>query len=263
MKIFFSILTFLFSSISFSQGTIEINDDKSSKEFYKNLGEAQNYYDIDSIQNLTEKTIRIWNGQEVFTINKNANYIRRFENLVTGASYLFTKSFNGETDSFNIDKIKKIKAYYNIDCLPIEIEIIEDNHYFIKVVGCNMEVVGLINSIYTNELKSGVENFIDKLPSGEYQNYLTTFIVNQPIKDNFSKSSFYKKIEIALLAKDIKIDNPTKQPLILINGKTAYFEDINSIDETKIKSFEIITENAEVIFGSRGEYGVILIDTKR
>lgn len=263
MKIIFSILTFLFSSVSFSQRIIEINDDNSSKEFYKNLGAAQNYYNIDSIQNLTEKTIRIWNGQEVFTFNKNANYVRRFKNIETGLSYLFSKSFNGELDSFNIEKTKKLDPYYYIDCFSIKIEIIENNHYFIKDVGCNKEVMGLINRLRSNEIKFDVEKFIEKLPSGEYQNYFTTFIVNQPIKDNFSKSNFYRKTEIALLAKGITIDNPTKQPLILINEKSAYLNDLNNLDETKIKSYKIITENPEVLFGSRAEYGVILISTKK
>ncbi len=263
MKIYFLILTFLFSTVTFSQKiTVEINDDNSSKDFYKSLKKVQKDYQIESLKNVNEKTIRIWKGQELFIFNKNSNYVRIFKNHKTGTSYLYKKSINGELDSFNVDKIKKLNAYYYIDCFPIAIEIIDSNNYFAKVVGCNKEIMTLINSLRTKYIESDIETFINTLPSGEYQDGMTTFIVNQAIQEDFSKTNLYKKIELELLVKEIKIENPTRQPLILINGKTAYFEDINKLDEAKLKSYKIISDKQKIVFGTSAEYGVIVIVTK-
>lgn len=261
MKVFTTILLLFATNFVLSQNLIEISNDKSTTDFYKNLGRSLKKHELDSIQNSNEKIIRIWKGQEVYTLKQNSNYQRIFTNQVNNSSYIYKKSFIEKFVDFNIVEIKNLNATYIIDCPPIAVEIVDNNHYFVKVVGCNKEILSIINSILNNEINNDIQKFIKNLPSGEYRNYMTTFTINQPIKRESDKTILYKQIESELVNKGLDINDPTRQPLIKINSKTAYFEDINKINESKLKSFKIVDKEHWFIYGSKGYYGVILIET--
>ncbi len=100
----------------------------------------------------------------------------------------------------------------------------------------------LTNSVFSNEMQADVQKFMGTLPSGEYQNGMTTFIINQTIKDNSQKTNLYNNIEAELMKKGIKIENPREQPLILINSKPASFEDINKLNDRKFHSYKILNK---------------------
>ncbi|GEM_PF-5967763 len=263
MRIYTTILLSFVTNFVLAQNLIEISNDKYTSEFYKNLGLNLKKYELDSVQNSNEKIIRIWKGQEVYTLTKNSNYQRIFTNELNGLSYIYKKAFIETVDNIDIGQIKDLDVFYPIDCFPIAIEIVENNHYFVKVVGCNKEISSIINSIYNKEINNDIQKFIWNLPSGEYRDYMTTFTINQPIISDSDKTNLYKKIESELRDKNIEIEDPTKQPLIIINSETAYFEDINNISESKLKSYKILDkEEKRFLYGTKGNYGVILIETK-
>ena len=256
------IIFFLFiANFVYSQNIVEINNDDYTSMFYKNLEETLKKYKLEDIQNSNEKIIRIWRGQEVYSIKQKSDYQRIFKNNINDSIYVYKNTLNEKFVDLNIEQIKKLKAFYPIDCIRIGIEIVENNHYFFKVVGCNKEISTIINNIFKSGIENDIENFIKNLPSGEYQNYMTPFAINQPIKKDSDKTKFYKKLESELLDKNIEINDPRKQPLIRINSQTAYFEDINNIDESKLKSYKILSKELNIIYGTRGKFGVLLIET--
>lgn len=263
MKIFYSILfIFLFNLVK-SQNQIQINDDKNSLEFYQNLDKTLFRYSLKSIENSNEKTIRIWRATEVFEFSNNPFYLRRFENLKSGEIHIFKQDLNTNLiDSLNINKVKNFIAEYWIDCLPIAIEIVEGNNYMVKEIGCNKEFRSTIYEIFKDEIENNIEEFKKTLSSGIYNEGMTTFIINQPVNQESKKSNFYKKIEKELLQTHIKIDNPTKQPLIKVNFENIYFGDLNKLEESNVKSYKILSKKQGNVFGTRGENGVILIETK-
>ena len=256
------IIFFLFiANFVYSQNIVEINNDDYTSMFYKNLEETLKKYKLDDIQNSNEKIIRIWRGQEVYSIKQKSDYQRIFKNNINDSIYVYKNTLNEKFVDLNIEQIKKLKTSYPIDCIRIAIEIVENNHYFVKVVGCNKEISTIIYNIFKSGIENDIENFIKNLPSGEYQNYMTPFAINQPIKKDSDKTKFYKKLESELLDKNIEINDPRKQPLIRINSQTAYFEDINNIEESKLKSYEILSKEQRTLYGTRGKFGVIIIET--
>lgn len=264
MKIVSIIFLQFLSNFIFAQNGIEVNQDKASIAFYKDLSNNLSSYNLDSIQNSDEKTIRIWQGQSVLTFDHNAQYLQKFTNLKTNLDYFYHKAVTSKLDSFNISKIKKLDYNYHIDCFPTAIEIKENNHYFLKVVGCNKEISLLTNRIFSNEIQADIQRFIGTLPSGEYRQGMTTFTINQNITDNSQKTNLYKKIEAELLKTGIKVKNPREQPLILINSIPSYFEDINKLGDDKFYSYRILSKDLQssAIYGTRAQYGVVIIETK-
>lgn len=264
MKIVSLFILQLFSNFIFAQNVIEISNDKASSLFYKNLGENLTHYNLDSIQNSNKKIIRIWQGQSVLTFDDNANYLQKFTNLKTHLDYFYSKNLSFKLDSFSIEKIKELDYRYYIDCMPTTIEIKENNHYLIKSVGCNEKISSLINRIFSQEIKAEIQEFMATLPSGEYQQAMITLTINQAVKNDSQKTKFYKNIEKELLKNGITTENPAKQPLILINFKSASFYDINKLDETRFKSYKVLDKGLQntAIYGRQAQYGVVIIETK-
>jgi hypothetical protein len=261
MKLLFTILITLIVNVLYSQNDININDDKASLSFYENLEESLLEYSIDNIENSNGRIVRIWKGQEVMTFGDSSSYVKRFSNLKTGMVYLYKQQLNLRLDTISISSLKSSEIKFYIDCFPAAVEISENNKYFLKVVQCNENIRAVINEIYNKEIQLNIENYIKTLPSGEYPNNMTTFSINQPISDESKKSDFYKKLEVDLSKKEINIDNSTKQPLILVNSRKVYFEDVNKLNESKIKSIEILNHEQGIIYGTSGENGVVLIKT--
>lgn len=262
MKVALTILTVLISHLIYGQKQIEINDDQLSLNFYKNLEKTLKDYSLKNIQGSSGKTVRIWIGQEVFNFDNNPSYVRRFTNLETGLSYMYKQSIVSRLDSFNIAKFKYLNVTFTIDCRPVTAEIAENSDYFLKVLGCNEEIKTLISKIYKDEINSGIETFKKGLPSGEYTNNMITFSINQPITESSEKTNFYKKLEEELLKNNINIGNPESQPLIRLNSKKAYFEHINKLDESKVKSYKILTKEQGIVYGKSGQNGVLIIETE-
>lgn len=251
----------LLTNVVLAQNNIEIYNDKPTIDFYENLGESLKRYKLDSIQNSNEKIIRLWQGQEVYTIKETSVYHRRFTNFLNDTSYIYEKRISKINYNPNVDQVKNLEQSYIIDCFPIAIEIVENKNYFVKVVGCNNGINSIIGSIYSREVSKDIQEFIWNLPSGQYANYLTSFTINQPIKKDTDKTKFYKKVESELIKKNISIIDPTNQPLIIINSETAYFEDINKLDEATVKSFKVLGNEYSALYGTRAQFGVIIIET--
>lgn len=261
MKVLITIIFLFIKSLAFSQNIIEINNDNFTSKFYENLPKTLEKYKIGNIQNSNEKIIRIWKGQEVYSVKEISDYQKIFKNEINDSIYIYKKTIKEKVVDLNIETTKDLEVFNPIDCFPIAIEIVENNHYFVKVVGCNKEISSIINNIFNREIKNDILSFIQNLPSGEYRNYMTTFTINQPIQRDSDKTNFYKKIETELRDKNIEINDPRKQPLIFINSEPLYFKDINNIDESKIKSYKILDKEQRNLYGTRGEFGLILIET--
>jgi hypothetical protein len=247
--------------LAFSQNIIEINNDKITSNFYENLQKTLEMYKLDNIQNSNEKIIRSWKGKEIYSLKEISDYQQIFKNEINDSIYVYKNTLKEKIVDLNIEQIKNLEVFYPIDCFPIAFEIVEHNNYFVKVIGCNKDIKSIISNIFNRVINNDIQNFIQNLPSGEYQNSMIIFTINQPIKRDSDKTNFYKKLETELRDKNIEINDPKKQPLILINSETLYFEDINKIEESKIKSYKILDKEQRNLYGTRGEFGVILIET--
>ena len=264
MKVLITIIFLFIASLAISQNIIEINNDNFTSDFYEKLPKTLEKYRIENIQNSNEKIIRIWKGQEVYSLKEISDYQKNFKNEINDSIYIYKKTIKEKFADLNIESTKNLEVFYSIDCFQIAIEIVENNHYFVKVVGCNKEISSIINNIFNREINADIHqkaNFIQNLPSGEYRNYMTTFRINQPIQRDSDKSNFYKKLEAELRDKNIEINDSRKQPLIYINSELSYFKDINNIEESQIKYYKILDKEQRNIYGTRGEFGVILIET--
>ena len=261
MKVLITIIFLFIKSLAFSQSIIEINNDNFTSKFYENLPKTLEKYKLENIQNSNEKIIRIWKDQEVYSLKEISDYQKYFKNKINDSIYIYKKTIKEKGVDLNIENTKNFEVFYPIYCFHIAIEIVENNHYFVKVVGCNKEITSIINNIFNREINNDIQNFIQNLPSGEYRNYMTTFTINQPIQRDSDKTNFYKKLEAELRDKNIEINDSRKQPLIYINSELSYFKDINNIEESQIKYYKILDKEQRNIYGTRGEFGVILIET--
>ena len=262
MKLLLTIFIVLNVNTVFSQNEIEISNDEASISFYKTLSQNLENNSIENIENSTDRVIRIWKGQEIFTLGNVCTYTKRFTNLKTDETHLYKQNLNVSLDTLSIHSVKSLDIKYYIDCFPTAIEIAENGQYFLKVIGCNEFISSFMNDIYNKQIVSNIENYIQNLPSGEYQNGMTTISINQQISNEYEQSDFYKKVATELSKKEIIIDNPTKQPLILINSQKAYFENVNKLYEQNVKSIQILNQNEGIVYGTSGQNGVIIIITE-
>ncbi|WP_196887310.1 hypothetical protein [Aureivirga sp. CE67] len=270
MKFLLTMLILLVLNSVYSQNKIEVNDDKYSMFFYESLRMDLANDSIKNIENSTEKIIRIWRGHQMFSFSqKNCIYSRKFINSKNNKIYFYKQSLDITIDTISINLIKSIKPKVYLGCIFTAIEIVENNHYFFKSIGCKNFINSLIFEIYNEKIKSNIENYIQNLPSGVYKKERSSIglVVNQPIKDVNNQSSFYKRTVKLLSENNIKIDDPLKQPLILINSQQSFFEDVNELNEKDVKSVRVFDKSKDstytrVFSGDSGKNGVLIIKTK-
>lgn len=265
MNTFYPLLFIAISTvIGYAQQGVEFDQPSCTKQSQANLAPSLEEKLIDSLQQATGKITRIHTIIATYTLTDASKfkYRRHFVNSDTKESFLFEIEADVRGDLYTIEEVEALPIGKGVDCFPITIEIEEDQQHYSRNVGCNRSVYAKINKIFPEVISDEITAFKQQLPSGVYLNGMTTFIVNQPIRVDAEKASFYKRVEAELKQEGIACSNPLEQPVIVINGETSYFADINRLKEEELVAIHILKgAEATALYGSRAIHGVVLIET--
>jgi len=254
----------LFSVNSYCQKNIEITDNKISKSFYENLNSLHAKYDLKDFRKSKNLAIRIWRENEIISLDENSEYI-------------FHKS-NGQKEIIekrSINKINNLDSLYHlieskgdlnneihIDAYPIKIELSNVNSY--KLISFQRddaleEIIQTFREHHSLDVLK--EEIINNLPEDNYSMRLSKLRKDYLPKEN--KSDFYLKLEPEIRRKlrITKKTNPTEMPLIIIDNTPSSFEDLNNLEVSEVKEYEIINDKRKSIYGARGSFGIIKINT--
>lgn len=250
--------------IGYAQQGVEFDKDSYTKQSQANLAQPLVKKQIEDLQYARGKITRIRTVSGTYTLTDSGKfqYQRCFVNSVTKESFLFEAEADVIGDLYTVEEVEALSVGKGVDCFSIKIEIEENQQYYSRNVGCNRSVYAKINKIYPEVILDEIQAFKQQLPSGIYFNVMTTFTVNQPIRLDADKSSFYKRVESELKQEGILNSNPLEQPVIVINGESSFFADVNLVKEDDLVAIHILKgEEATAIYGGRAIHGVVLIET--
>lgn len=261
------IVLILLSVNSYCQKDIDIPENKLSERFYEDLDSLTAKYDLKDLRESKDQAIRIWTRNEIILLGENSEYI--FHTDIGEKGITKKRNFNKVTNLDSIFQLFKtlndenaIYDQYQIDEFPIAIELNTSQNYELISFYTNDQLEEIIQIIRKeNSINELRKELINKLPPGEYQIGMTSIRVDTFPKGE--KSDFYKKIVKEIKTKlniDEKTD-PRKMPMILINNKPNYFEDLNLLTISNILNYEIINDTRKSIYGINGKFGVIIINT--
>jgi len=263
-KITLFILTF-FSINSYCQKQIEITDNKISKSFYKDLDSLNIKHDLNDLRENKNLAIRIWSENEIISLEENSEYIFHTSN---GRKEIIEK--RNLRKITNLDSLfqlfKKIRNTKNnkiyIDVFPVAIELNNSNSYDLISFYKNDKLEEIIKTIRKeNSIDELKKEIISNLPAGNYRMGMTGLKIDHLPKKY--KSDFLKKI-ISDITKELKVTeqtNPREMPLIIINNKPHFFQDLNELTLSDVKDYEIINDKRKVLYGTNGRFGVIKVNT--
>lgn len=254
----------LIATTSYAQSTINIDQELGARGGDRSSTKTPAQQTVEAVQESLHNSLRIGTIYGTYSWGERFSYYRTFVNAQTKEEHIF----HLDTEVFDIpitlEEVKALSVTRGIDCFSIKIERIENQQQYSKDVGCNRTIQKLIGQVHTAVVSDELHAFIHKLPSGIYGNLMTQMIVNQPIEEDTEKSVVYKKIEAELQQRGIGIANALEQPLIYLNGETAFFKDINALEEEELISCQILTEvMATAVYGSRALHGVVIIETTK
>jgi len=254
----------LFSVNSYCQKNIEITDNKISKNFYEDLNSLLAKYDLKDLRKSEDLAIRIWRQNEIISLDENSEYI-------------FHKS-NGQEEIIekrSLDKINNLDSLYHlieskgdlntelhIDAYPIKIELSNVNSYKLISFQKNEALEEIVQTFREyHSLDVLKEEIINNLPEGNYGMRSNRFRKDYLPKED--KSDIYLKLEPEIRRKLCITEqtNPTEMPLIIIDNTPSSFEDLNNLEVSEVKEYEIINDKRKSIYGARGSFGIIKINT--
>lgn len=262
MKFLYLIALLFVGFIGYGQNTIEVFQDRKTELFYDNLGATLKRNQLDSIQQSPTKIVRIWGGGGIYTWKDTFEFQRLFINSETQEIQLFKMEAKRPEEILTLKEVQALKSKRVIDCPTVKVEWVEHQRYVVKSLGCDREIQSKLAQIYDALISDKIDAFIQQLPSGSYYNGMRNLLVNQPIKEEAQKSNLYRKIEEEFHKNGIDISNPLQQPLIYVDNKMMYFEDLNRLkEEDLLSSFLLQGVEATAMYGSRAMYGVIVLKT--
>lgn len=254
----------LIATTSYAQHTLDMGQDPNSISEDTSLAITSAQKIEETIQGKPGNFLRIRMVDGSYSWGERFSYHRTFVNTQTKEEHVFQL----ETEVFDIpitlEEVKALSVARGVDCFSIKIDIKENQQHYFKDVGCNRAVQKLIGQVHSAVVSDELQAFIHQLPSGIYNNIMTSMIVNQPIVEEAKKTACYKKIENALREEGISTANALEQPLIDLDGETAFFEDINALEEEELVSCQILTgPMATALYGGRAIHGVVVIETTK
>lgn len=262
MRVIFFLALFLVATFSYSQNTIEIDQDRIIELFFKNRTAPVAGSRLDSIFQLPKKIVRIKGRNGTYTWKDMFEFRRVFTNIVTKEELVFEIQSKGIEEIVTLDEVKQLKPIVAIDCPPVKIEWVEDQQYFEKSLGCNREIEARLSQIYSRIISDEIQAFILQLPSGAYYNGMQNLIVDQPIREEAQKSKVYRKIEAEFHKNGIELSNPLEQPLVIIDNKRVYLEELNRLEGQEFLSSIVLKGiQATAIYGSNARNGVMILKT--
>lgn len=175
---------------------------------------------------------------------------------------MFEIQSKGIEEIVTLDEVKQLKPIVAIDCPSVRIEWIEDQQYFEKSLGCNREIEARLSQIFSRIISDEIQAFILQLPSGAYYNGMQELIVDQPIREETQKSNIYREIEAEFHKNGIELSNPLEQPLVIIDDKRVYLEELNQLEEQEFLSSIVLKGvQATAVYGSNARNGVMILKT--
>lgn len=104
-------------------------------------------------------------------------------------------------------------------------------------------------------LLEGVQSYLASTEQNTYKTVSDAVIVIA--KDSIKNNNY------VIVSDSVVIHEPTKQPLIIIDGKVQPNAEINKINPNSIEKIEVLkNESATVLYGDAGKNGVIMITSK-
>jgi len=257
-------LTF-FSINSYCQKHIGNPENKISQRFYEDLDSLKVKYDLKDLKEYDNQVIRIWSPNEIISLEENPQYIFYTHN--GEKAFIEKRSF---AKNFNLDSLYQlIKTARNtnndkthIDAFPITIELNNSDSYNLISFYKNDQLEEIIRTIRKeNSIGELRKEIIRNLPAGNYKYGMKGLKIDQLPKEG--KSDFYLKLEPEIREKlnITENTNPTEMPLIVIDNKPHFFEDLNNLTLSNVKDYEIINDKKKLIYGSRASNGVIKVTT--
>lgn len=253
-----------FSINSYCQKEIEITENKISLYFYNNLDSLNAKYDLQDLRKTEGIKIRIWRENEIITLGENSEYLFHISD---GQNNIIEKRNLAQiTDLDSLYRLynsrKEVYNKLHIDAYPIKIELSDSKNYDLVTFQRDEQLEELIQTIakkYTiNSLRKEI---IYNLPSGNYSRSMIGLKIDHLPKED--KSDFYLKLEPEIKTK-LNITEktlPTEMPLILINNRPHFFEDLNELTLSNVKDYEIVNDKLVVLYGTRGRFGIIKVNT--
>lgn len=262
MRVIFFLTLFLVVTSSYSQKTIEIDQDRIIELFYQNQTAPVAGSRLDSILPLPNKIVRIKGRNGTYTWKDTFEFQRVFINTVTKEELVFKIQLKEIAEIVTLDEVKQLKPVLVIDCPAVKIEWVEDQQYFEKALGCNREIEAKLSQIHSYGISDELYAFILQLPSGTYYNGMQDLIVDQPIREEAQKSKMYREIEAEFHKNEIDLSDPLEQPLVIIDNKRVYFEELNQLEEQEFLSSIVLKgAQATAIYGSNARNGVMILKT--
>lgn len=198
--------------------------------------------------------------QRLRTIELNHHEVvfsEKFINSTNGKEYIFTIKSDKNDELYNeFTKINISKSLQKIDYAPFNITTITKNETEKKRVFYNEDLENFFNKI-KNQYSQDIYNFMTELPSGKYS---YDFKINQRIKDESQKTNLVKQVEKVLAEQNALNDNPFEQPLILVNKKEKFYNQLEELDASIQPTINYLDQKAakSTYFGYF-KNGVVLI----
>ncbi|WP_207432568.1 hypothetical protein [Sabulibacter ruber] len=116
------------------------------------------------------------------------------------------------------------------------------------------------------DLSGHTSNFLESLEPGNYPWGMTGLRIDKFLPENARRSTLYKTLE-KRARKELKITPETshqKYPIVIINHQRAFLKDLNKYETADVSSLQILSKDnsQHSIYGSLGENGVIVVETK-
>jgi len=241
-----------------------MTENKISLYFYNNLDSLNAKYDLQDLRKTEGIKIRIWRENEIITLGENSEYLFHISD---GQNNIIEKRNLAQiTDLDSLYRLynsrKEVDNKLHIDAYPIKIELSDSKNYDLVTFQRDEQLEELIQTIVKNyTINSLREEIIYNLPSGNYSRSMIGLKIDHLPKED--KSDFYLKLEPEIKAK-LNINEktlPTEMPLIVIDNKPHFFENLNNLTLSDVKDYEIINDNKKWIYGSRASNGVIKVTT--
>ena len=262
-KLTFILLVF-FSVTSYCQKEMEISETNISKHFYSNLDSLNAKYDLQDLRKTEGVNIRIWRENEIITLGKNSEYLFHISD---GENNIIERRKLAQiTDLDSLYRLynsrKEVNNKLHIDAFPIKIELSDSKNYDLVTFQRDDQMEELIHNIGKKYAINALrKEIIYNLPPGNYRRSMLGLKIDHLPKEE--KSDFYLKIEPEIKAKLNVTDKtlPTELPLILINNKPHFFEDLNKLTLSNVEDYEIINDKMVVLYGTRARFGIIKVNT--
>lgn len=288
MKVLFFTICSLIALNGFCQKYIEIPDNGIDSVRFNNIKEGLSKFSFDDLTTSSDSLrIRIWMRHNIVELKYGDNISAQLTSWIypynsNGKPIIHSRTFDFKTSKILLDSLIFYNAldledeqFIGIDGTNYMFEISTPNKYRLYSYWSptltrsqnSKNAVILLNLIrdilYLNVIEYA---FIESLEPGIYKWGMSTIEVDNFISEQDNRSSLYEFIEDKM-RKELAIDEHTCRtefPLIMIDDKRCFLNDINKYEYSQIDDITFITRNdyALAVYGTRGENGVILIKTK-